>query len=265
MDNNTIDEKILTLLKYKNPDDPLKYINDLTKDYCIDKLENKLIDCKKCCISGFNAKSISFGNKNTGILVINEDIQLDLYNEMIKDDVDITFAADNIFLNKFKKYCNLIEANFSYLFFVRCVNCFIGKTIFNKETCKEEVVKTLSSVNNEEKINCFHYFLDKYIEIIKPHVIITLGSFASNMLFSVANNNTGNTFALMRDHGKIFKYKNIDVIPTYSISFLDNKNNKMTDEEITQYKCNFVTDLYNAFSLEKQINYKSKIGNIKMP
>ena len=26
MDNNTIDEKILTLLKYKNPDDPLKYI-----------------------------------------------------------------------------------------------------------------------------------------------------------------------------------------------------------------------------------------------
>ena len=136
---------------------------------------------------------------------------------------------------------------------------------FNKETGKEEIVKALSTINNEEKINCFQFFLDKYIDVIKPYVIITLGSFASNMLFSVANNNTGNKFALMRDHGKIFKYKNIDVIPTYSISFLDNKNNKMTVDEITQLKYNFVTDLYNAFTLEKQINYKSGIGNIKLP
>ena len=265
MDNNTIDEKILTLLKYKNPDDPLKYINDLTKGYCIDKLENKLLECKKCCISDFNAKSINSGNINSGILVINEDIPLDLYNEMLKDDVDITFAANESFMNKFKQYCNLIGANYNYLFFIRCVNCFIGKIVFNKETGKEEIVKALSTINNEEKINCFQFFLDKYIDVIKPYVIITLGSFASNMLFSVANNNTGNKFALMRDHGKVFKYKNIDVIPTYSSSFLDNKNNKMTVDEITQLKYNFVTDLYNAFTLEKQINYKSGIGNIKLP
>ena len=110
MDNNTIDEKILTLLKYKNPDDPLKYINDLTKGYCIDKLENKLLECKKCCISDFNAKSINSGNINSGILVINEDIPLDLYNEMLKDDVDITFAANESFMNKFKQYCNITLA-----------------------------------------------------------------------------------------------------------------------------------------------------------
>ena len=258
MDTKQLDDKIKTLMKYRNPDDPLRYIANLIKDDYIAKLNNDIMNCNKCTACNSNVKSVGYGNVNSKILIVNEPIVQVEYNTLIKYNENITTARDDIFYDKFSQYLKLINANVDYLYFIRCINCFVKKSVFNRSTNKEEIKQCVP--NTEELKSCFYNYIEKYIDFLQPQVIICLGSVASNLFHLMSNNNE--MFSLMNNRGKVFKYKNIDVMPTYSLSFFDTKS-KMEDKDIVnQYKYEFVIDLYNAFSIEKAKNPNSNIGNI---
>lgn len=72
--------------------------------------------------------------------------------------------------------------------------------------------------DNEIKI-CKSLFLDKQIKIIRPRIIVTLGSIATKALLE------HDDIKITKIHGKIFKKNNLIIIPIYHPSYvLRNRN-----------------------------------------
>lgn len=67
----------------------------------------------------------------------------------------------------------------------------------------------------EEEMEISKPFTLKFIEILKPKIILTMGSIPADILL-----NTKEPITTLR--GKWFKYENIDVMPTFSLNYLLN-------------------------------------------
>lgn len=240
-----LEEKILALIKYAEPEEPLKYVKDIIKDYAIEKINDSILGCSKCNLCSSKKRSLIFGDTKADILIVSESISEEQYNS----SEEIILPLDDVDGELFYKALYVLNANKNALFIVNCVNCYPMKQIG-----KKEIKKTVP--NAEDRQICVNNYLDKIIELIDPIIIITLGAVATNAL-------TGdNKIKIQNDRGKKFKYKGYDVLPTYHPNYFREMKEKIDEEILDQQKENFLNDLYDAFLYAKQNRPNCKIGDI---
>lgn len=237
---NAIEDKILSLVKLANPEDPITYTKSILKSYCIEKINSRIKACEKCDLCKNRIKSISYGNINASILIISDSISQEQFD---KGDIVTTplLDTDGETLNK---ALGVINASINSVYMVNAVNCFPANQKNN------EIIKRIPSV--KERTTC-KSFVDDVINAINPAVIITLGSVSSNALSS-------NKLSIMSDRGNEFNYNGYRVIPTFSPGFFREMEDKYDLEMMNYYKDLFLQDLYKAFSIAKE--YDSNIGEL---
>jgi DNA polymerase len=178
--------------KYMQPID-LKEINQeqvvMPNNY--DALKSMAINCNLCELSK-SRNSVVFGQGNL--------------------NADVIFITDSIGtsedeLGKFYvgKSGQLLTKMIENVLEVSTDNFYITSVT----KCCPSIKKTI----NLNEINICKPYLDKQIELIKPKLIVALGDLSYKHLTSNAND-----FSNIR--GKVLKYNNIDIIPTYHPSFL---------------------------------------------
>jgi len=93
----------------------------------------------------------------------------------------------------------------------------------------------------DNEIASCSWYLTEQIEIIQPQILLILGSVALKSISGDKN------ISIMRQHGKWFKYKDIDVLATYHPSFV---LRQMTPESKKQVNSDLVKlrDRYNQLN-----------------
>lgn len=241
----TIEDKILALVKMANPEDPAEYTRNIVKNYALEKINENIKTCSKCDLCQNNIKSIGYGNTNSKILVICDDVSLEQYNKGSKTTLPMMDSDGETF----NRALGVINANKEALYIVNAVNCF------PKRNDNGTITKRIPSVI--ERTMCKTH-IDKIIKSLNPSVILTLGSISSNALST-------DKIAIMESRGKEFNYNGYIVIPTFHPSFFREMSNKIDNEMMNMYKDDFLRDLYTAFTIAIADDPNCGIGNIKLP
>ncbi|MDR0915448.1 MAG: uracil-DNA glycosylase [Endomicrobium sp.] len=204
--------KILKLIK-TNLEDNIEWGEyDLYNDYVV-KDKEQLLNELKCqvnmchnCQLGNKRINVVFGigNVNASLMLIGE---APGYEEDHKGEPFIGKAGQLL-----TKIINSINYNRQEVYITNIVKCHPKKNIVNCNKRDNNRAPTLYEIKN-----CVKY-LNQQIDIIKPKVIVTLGSSATKGLL-----NTDINISVVR--GSIMKYKDIIVIPTYHPAALLRNNN----------------------------------------
>ena len=243
--NNSIEDKILAMVKSVNPSDPLEYVQGVVKGFALDKTKQNIMNCSKCDLCNFKVKTIPKGKHDAKILVIGESVS----KQQFESDSNISFPMMDSDGESFSRALGVINANEDELYTINAVNCYPAKD--NGAAINKRIPSVV------ERNMCKGY-VDNIIDLIKPDVIITLGSVATNSI-------SEERISIMTSRGAMFKYKNYDVMPTLHPGFFREMSEKFDEEIMNSYKDNFLVDIYNAFVLAKEKNTNSKIGNIQLP
>ena len=154
------------------------------------KLNERIETCQKCEI-GKERTNLVFGSGNT-------QAELVFIGEAPGKDEDI---AGEPFVGKagklLGKMIKAIDLDREDVYIANVLKC---RPTQNRAPKKNEI------------INCKPYLLEQ-LEIIHPKVICTLGTFASQSLL-----NTKDSISQIR--GKVYKFKNIKLIPTFHPAYL---------------------------------------------
>lgn len=236
---NTVEDKILSLVKMVDPDDPVKYTQSIVKSFAIEKINDSITACKACDISKYGIKCITYGNTNASILMISDDISEEQYAESNA----ITLPLKDTDGETLSRALAVLGANENAIFKMSSVNCYPARVINNTLT------KRIPSV--KERTAC-KVFIDKVIAALDPAVIITLGSVASNSL-------SPNKISILESRGVEFEYKGYPVIPTFHPGFFRQMQDKYDEEILSMYKENFLQDLDMAFNIALEKNPKCNI------
>lgn len=241
----SIEDKILALVKLADPKNPVEYVQGIIKGYVIDKINNGIKSCSDCDLCNFGTKTISFGDINSKILVIGESVSTEQY----ATGNAVTLPLLDTDGDTLDRALGVINANKNALYMINSVNCYPAKNNNGNITKRIPGVK--------ERTTCKQH-IDRVIDIIKPHVIIALGSVSANALSPVK-------LSIMESRGKQFDYKGYPVIPTFHPGFFREMAEKFDEEILNMYKDNFLTDLYAGFMIAKEKDPNCQIGNIELP
>lgn len=241
----TIEDKILALVKMKNPTDPVEYTQTIIKDYALEKINEKIKSCSECDLCQNGIKSIGYGDTNSKILVICDDISLEQYNK----GNNVTLPMLDSDGETFERALSVINANKKALYMVNAVNCFPKRNDNNITS------KRIPSIL--ERTMCNKH-VDKIIKALNPSVIIALGSIAANSL-------SPTKISIMENRGQVFNYNGYVVVPTFHPSFFREMQDKFDEEMMNYYKDNFLRDLHTAFSIALDDDLNCGIGNITLP
>lgn len=242
---NSIEDKILTLVKLASPNDPVDYIHGIVKKYAVDKINSDIKNCSNCSLCDFGVKSISFGDCNSNILMIGESVSQEQYGQGNKVVLSLS-DSDGDTLNR---ALNVLNANRNAIYIANSVNCFPARENNGQTTRRIPSVK--------ERTECKKH-IDKLIDAIKPDVIITLGGVSTNAL-------SHTKVSIIESRGKQFDYRGYPVIPTFHPGFFREMSSKFEEDILNMYKDNFLLDLYTAFMIAKEKNPNCKIGDITLP
>lgn len=242
---NTVEDKILALVKMANPQDPVKYVQQIVKNFAIEKINNGIKTCSCCDLNQYGIKTITYGDVNSSILMISDDVS----EEQYRNGNQVTLPLLDNDGKTLDRALGVINANKSAIYMMNSVNCYPAKTINGKTS------KRIPSV--KERTTCKKH-IDNVIAALDPAVIITLGSVSSNALSS-------SKISIMESRGKEFDYKGYSVIPTFHPGFFRQMADKFDEEILNMYKDNFLTDLYNAFNIALSKNQNCGIGDICLP
>ena len=240
-----IEDKILALVKMANPEDPVAYTQNIVKSYAIEKINNGIRTCTQCELHNNGVNTIGYGDINSSILVIADDISEEQFNQGTSVSLPL-FGEDG---EIFDRALGVIQANKEALYIINSVNCYSAK--MNNGS----LVKKIPSV--KERTACKSH-VDKVIQAINPAVIITLGSVATNSLSSTK-------ISIMESRGQEFDYRGYPVIPTFHPGFFRQMASRIDEEMMNMYKDNFLYDLYVAFSIAITKDPNCKIGDITLP
>lgn len=200
-----MEEKILNLIKEVNPERPLDYLRKIIKPFCLEKLNEEIKNCSKC---GQCEKCFPHGS---GEIMI------------IGDYPDKNQKGQKAFNNINGQYIVRIQKDLSNCCFINSISCVPKKRIPTKDE------------RNQCKDILYHY-----IDIVKPKIIICLGSIPLLQL----NEDIGKqNINLIR--GEYFYFRGIKVLPTYSPRYIEQlkmKNINTKEEE----EC-FISDIQKGF------------------
>lgn len=230
-----VDKKILSLMKLINPEDPLDYLlnNDMFKKYYYERINECIRSCNRCGICKNGIKSVVFGSYNAPILVINEYVTIEQYNQGNKIVVPMQGPTKDLFLAALKS----INANADLMCFINAVNCCPTDTVKNEELWRAPQLN--------ERENCLEY-VNRIIDLVKPAVILTLGAVPYNLLYKIAFN-TNTNMNIETNRGNAFYYKGYYTIPTINPEIILNKNGQYSLDNINNLKIGLKCDLIETF------------------
>lgn len=212
------ERRILELITYDNPKNPLEYAINIVKPYMIEKINASILschDCKHCS----QAKSIFYSeHTDASILFIGESVlqsQQDKECVIPYEDSEELSILQSIFSN--------FPVNRKHFCYMNVVNCL---------PCKDKRLPPTT----EQKNNC-RIYLDAIIDTVRPHIIIALGTVSAKMLL--------NSYSV-QNRGKWYSYKNIQVMPTHSLTSIVELN-KSDKELANEYIKDVTNDLRVVF------------------
>lgn len=222
------ENQILNLIKANNPNDPLNFTLNIINKYCIEKVNESIIKCNKCNISNCGVKTITYGNINSKILIISDSVTEEQFNNKKLTLPLLDYDGDTL-----KMALEVLNKKINDFYYINAINCYPHKKENNK-IIERNPLKI-------EKDNC-KYFIDKILDILRPKVIITLGSVSTNMLLTKKD-------TIMNIRGIVFKYNNYIVMPTFNPSFFRKAKNNFDKKTMDMYKEFFLNDLSKAISI----------------
>lgn len=80
---------------------------------------------------------------------------------------------------------------------------------------------------HDEKEICFHRYLKKEIELVKPEIIIPLGFHVTRFIFGLYALPVPNKFEIKSTFGRLFVSKNIKILPLKHPATIVHKNNSL--------------------------------------
>lgn len=184
----------------------------ILKKYLLEKLYEPYKNCKACPLGNLGRKNIVFGpgNENGDILIIGEAPGKE------EDDQGLPFVGrSGRLLNKALEVAKIDKQN---IFITNIVKC--------------RPPNNRTPLPNETSI-CTKLFLFNQIKILRPKIIITLGSIAINSLFETS-------FKITKIRGQKLEYNDFVVIPTYHPAYILRNPKELV---------NFVADLQKATEL----------------
>jgi len=178
--------------QYLEPID-LKEINQtqVTMPNNYNALKSLAINCSLCELSK-SRKAVLFGegNLNTNVMFITDSVA------SIEDELGKFYVGKaGQLLTKMIE--NVLELSVQEFYITSVTKCSPSN----------------NKVININEVNICKPYLEKQIELIKPRLIVTLGELAYKHL-------TTDTTDFSQIRGKIVKFNNIDLIPTFNPSFL---------------------------------------------
>jgi DNA polymerase len=179
----------------------------IIKRKMLDKLKHKVNLCRDCQL-WYKRINVVFGigNENTSLMLVGE---APGYEEDHKGEPFIGQAGQLL-----TRIINSINYNRQDVYITNIVKCHPVKDINNLNKRDNNRAPTVYEIHH-----CMKY-LEQQIDIIKPKIIVTLGSSATKGLLNIDVN-----ISIIR--GTIMKYKDIIVIPTYHpAALLRNSNLK---------------------------------------
>ncbi|MDR0915420.1 MAG: uracil-DNA glycosylase [Endomicrobium sp.] len=175
------------------------------QDSMLTELKQKISKCRKCNLGNERINIVfGVGNSNASLMLIGE---APGYEEDHQGEPFVGKAGQLL-----TKIINAIGYNRQDIYITNIVKCHPMKNIINCNKRDNNRPPTIYEINH-----CMQY-LEKQIDIIKPKIIVTLGSSATKGLLNIDVN-----ISIVR--GTIMKYKNIIVIPTYHPAALLRNNN----------------------------------------
>lgn len=226
-----MEKQILQLVKNANPSNPLQYVQDIIKDYSIEKLNEHIKVCNDCEICKNNIKSYTKGKANATILIIGESVSEEQEGDRVYPFED---SAGDI-LNKVLDYYNI---NKEEIFYINAVNCWPNKVVNSNALSR--------TPNKKEVLNC-KTFVEYAIKVVQPRLIITLGSIALNQIFN-------ESLSMTNSRGTWKNYMGIPVMPTFHPGYFIKIQGKKDPEVIEEQKQEFLLDIGKSF-LYIQENY----------
>lgn len=234
-----IEEKILELVKQANPDNPITFVQDIVKEYSINKMNDYIISCQECTSCTCNKKSIGVGNPNASVLILGESPEKEFMDSIDKIGKPFSYGSEKYLFD----ILNALNIDTDEIFYMNSVQCFLSTATGDKR---------LPSVNERERCKTF---VDYAIETIKPILIIALGGVAINNL----NEEIGKK-KVTNIRGNMFFYKGIRVMPTFNPSIF-----KLWEIRDTYPKEYIEENMYNFyFDIEKAFNYVQDNYNINV-
>lgn len=214
--------KILNLVKQADPINPLEYVRDAIKDYAIEKLNSYILQ-NNDELDG--PKSITRGNPHADIMIIGESVS-EPQLELGKDIVCPMEGTRG--LEMLETVLNHFNVNPDEVFYMNTVNIFPYKEIDGKKLPRTPSKKEV----DEHKI-----FLNYAIDVIRPSLIILLGSVALNVF---------KKDAISRARGEWIDVRGIPAMPTYHPEYFVQIEGKKHPDIIEELKIDFVDDIQKA-------------------
>lgn len=217
----TTEEKIYSLVKDKNPGNPLAYVRDIVRPLSMEKLTQCMKNCNDCEI-GNGVRSLPYGSYNASILIIRDYIPKEDLNK------DYVSPYNEVIANEFERYG--IDKN--QLLWVNAVNC-----------CPHEVIgkRVCARIPNKNELRNCKVFVDFAIQSFAPVFIFLMGTTALSMFIDSGMNEM---------HGHIVSIHGIPTIPVYSPEYLELTKEKMPDS-YPIYQRVFEEDIERAVSFLK--------------
>ncbi len=236
-----IENKILNLIKLKNPDNPLKYVSDIVSPLCIDKLNEYILVCKECPSCDNSKKSIGRGNPRASILVIFDCPKGNM-------NKDITYPLEGTKeLEYFENILDSLGVNKEEIFYINSMNCLPATRINGK---------TISRTPKKEERDACRTFVNYAISSINP-VAILLGGAISLSLFYPKE-------ALASSHGQWLNANGIPAMPIYHPGYFDAVKGKKSKEIIDDLKEQFEEELRSFFKAIQDTYPNNNITNKKL-
>jgi len=182
--------------------------NNLSKITVLDNLRTEVSKCKKCGLHKTRIKTVfGEGNPDAQLVFIGEGPG---YDEDRQGKPFVGKAGQ--LLTKIIESINLKRDDVYITNIVKC------HPLANPEKID---MRGNDRPPTKEEIDSCLFYLEQQIDIIKPKIICTLGSYASQSLINTSD-------GITKYRGKIFEYRGIKLVPTYHpAALLRNPNLKI--------------------------------------
>jgi len=217
-----LENKILQLVKQANPANPLAYVRDIVKEYSREKLDSYILQSSESQL----LKSITKGNVHADVMIIGEAVSEDQL-ELGKDVVYPMEGTEGLVL--LETVLNHFHVNPDEIFYMNAVNCFPFKEIDGE---------ILPRTPNKNEVLEHKTYLDYAIDIVRPSIIILLGSVALNVYKKEA---------ISKARGEWIDVRGIPAMPTYHPEYFIQIADKKHPDIIEELKIDFCEDIRKAF------------------
>lgn len=231
------EQNILNLVKAANPINPLGYVENIVRELSREKLDEFLVHHTPTG-EKIHHKSITRGPSNASIMVINDMVNME---ETIIESSPVQPLLGSNRYNVLMKVFDYYGIDDKEVFYINAVNCLPHKVV----SSNGEIV---NRPPNKKEIEQNKPFIEYAIDIVRPKVIILLGSIPLNMF---------KTESLIKVRGEWIDIKGIPTMPTYNPGYFEKVKDKKSEEEINDLQSDFCSDIEQALLMLKELEPNS--------